>query len=50
MENKKKQKKQIMKDLKELQKYFNLPIWLITLLLWIGACGLVILMALVDSW
>jgi hypothetical protein len=38
-----------MKDLKELEKHFNLPIWLITLLLWIGAVGLVILMAIVDS-
>ena len=39
----------IMKDLKDLEKYFNLPVWLITLLLWIGAVGLVILMALTDS-
>lgn len=38
-----------MKDLKDLEKYFNLPVWLITLLLWIGAVGLVILMALADS-
>ena len=39
----------LMKDLKDLEKYFNLPVWLITLLLWIGAVGLVILMALADS-
>ena len=38
-----------MKDLKELEKYFNQPLWLITLLLWIAAVGLVILMALADS-
>ena len=38
-----------MKDLKDLEKYFNLPVWLITLLLWIAAVGLVILMALADS-
>jgi hypothetical protein len=38
-----------MKDLKELQDYFKLPIWLITVLLWIMAMGLVILMSLVDS-
>lgn len=39
----------IMKDLKDLEKYFNLPIWLITLLLWIAAVGLIILSNLVDS-
>lgn len=38
-----------MKDLKDLEKYFNLPIWLITLLLWITAVGLIILANIVDS-
>ena len=38
-----------MKDLKELEKYFNLPIWLITLLLWILVVGLIILANLLDS-
>jgi len=38
-----------MKDLKELEKYFNQPLWLITLLLWIGTLGLVLLMSYVDS-
>jgi|TARA_R100001510_G_C7496728_1_gene102125 hypothetical protein len=38
-----------MKDLKELTEHFKLPLWLVTLLLWIGAVGLIILMALVDS-
>jgi hypothetical protein len=38
-----------MKDLKDLEKYFNLPLWLITLLLWILTTGLVILMSYVDS-
>tara|TARA_R100000742_G_C4267080_1_gene85227 strand:- start:667 stop:795 length:129 start_codon:yes stop_codon:yes gene_type:complete len=38
-----------MKDLKELTEHLKLPLWLVTLLLWIGALGFVILMALVDS-
>jgi hypothetical protein len=38
-----------MKDLKDLEKYFNLPVWLITLLLWIAVVGLLILSNLVDS-
>jgi hypothetical protein len=38
-----------MKDLKDLEKYFNLPVWLITLLLWILVVGLVILANLIDS-
>tara|TARA_R100000742_G_C4273982_1_gene93759 strand:+ start:1752 stop:1883 length:132 start_codon:yes stop_codon:yes gene_type:complete len=41
--------KDLIKELKELEQYFNLPLWLITVLLWISALGLVILMALVDS-
>ena len=39
-----------MKDLKELTEHLKMPLWVITLLLWIGAIGLVILMSLVDSW
>ena len=39
-----------MKDLKELTEHLKMPLWAITLLLWIGAIGLVILMSLVDSW
>ena len=39
----------IMKDLKELSQYFRLPLWLVTVLLWISAIGLVILANLVDS-
>ena len=39
----------IMKDLKDLEKYFKLPIWVITLLIWIGTVAFVILMALVDN-
>jgi len=38
-----------MKDLKELQDYFKLPIWLITVLLWILVVGLIILANLIDS-
>lgn len=38
-----------MKDLKDLEKYFKLPLWLVTVLLWILACGLVILANLLDS-
>lgn len=38
-----------MKDLKDLEKYFNLPVWLITLLLWVLVVGLVILANLIDS-
>ncbi len=38
-----------MKDLQDLVKYFRLPLWLITVLLWIFAVGLVILANLVDS-
>lgn len=38
-----------MKDLKELSQYFRLPLWLATVLLWILACGLVILANLLDS-
>ncbi len=41
--------KEIIKDLKELTQHFKLPLWLITVLLWIMAMGLVILMSLVDS-
>jgi len=41
--------KDLIKELKELEQYFNLPLWLITILLWISAIGLVTLMALVDS-
>ena len=37
-----------MKDLQDLVKYFRLPLWLITVLLWISAIGLVILANLVD--
>jgi hypothetical protein len=39
----------IMKDLKDLEKYFKLPIWVITLLIWIGTVAFVILMAIVDN-
>lgn len=38
-----------MKDLKELEKHFNQPLWLISLLLWIGTLALFMLMVLVDS-
>jgi hypothetical protein len=38
-----------MKDLQDLKRYFKLPLWLITVLLWISAIGLVILANLVDS-
>lgn len=41
--------KEIIKDLKELSQHFTLPLWLVTLLLWISAIGLVILANLVDS-
>jgi|TARA_B100001094_G_C18083295_1_gene746410 hypothetical protein len=38
-----------MKDLQDLTEHLKLPLWLVTLLLWIGATGLVYLMAIVDS-
>jgi len=38
-----------MEDLLELKKHFRLPLWLITVLLWILAIGLVILANFVDS-
>lgn len=41
--------KEIYKDLTELTKHLNLPLWQITVLVWVCAIGLVILMALVDS-
>jgi len=41
--------KEIIKDLKELTQHFTLPLWLVTVLLWILACGLVILANLLDS-
>tara|TARA_X000001382_G_C3174013_1_gene180479 strand:- start:40 stop:159 length:120 start_codon:yes stop_codon:yes gene_type:complete len=38
-----------MKDLQELEKHFKQPLWLITILLWILAVGLVILMSFESS-
>jgi hypothetical protein len=38
-----------MKDLKELTEHLQLPLWVVTLLLWIGTLGLVLLMSYVDS-
>jgi|11_taG_2_1085331.scaffolds.fasta_scaffold00521_5 predicted Zn-dependent protease len=41
--------KEIIKDLKELTQHFTLPLWLVTVLLWILVVGLVILSNLIDS-
>ena len=38
-----------MKDLKDLVEYYSLRLWVITVLLCIGAIGLVHLMALTDA-
>jgi hypothetical protein len=41
--------KEILQDLKELTQHFKLPIWVITLLIYLAVIGLVILWQLVDN-